>query len=270
VKREHALSPRGYALVLGLLAALPLDAQAPKGKRSAPDPWSECEVGSWIILRESMSVGGKVKESKEKHERVAGKLGGADVSVSLEADGKFGKEDHVRSYLPNFLPKPVDAKNTRREILTIGGKRIICTRTEYLKDFPTEGFKATLILWCNPEVKVPSRKLTTFGGNVALPGDVVRAEYSFKLHTDSGTHREEVISLAEDLKVGSRTVKCVVARLRFEEQGNDIKIQGESRVWLSADVPGHQVRVTAAGTWNGMRFRADREVLDFKAVKRRR
>jgi hypothetical protein len=254
---------------IALLFLLPLTGRTGDPTKPRRDPWEGFEVGSWVILRDHHSVDGKIQERVRKRVIASYENGAPKLENTTQKDGKFGKPDNWAIHVPGAFPEESAAVARRKETLSVGKAKLPCAVTEYVIEEKKTGFKGKLVVWRSATAKVPYREIPGRPRDIALPGDILRAEYSFSARDMSGNWTVAVVALEERLKVGNREVPCVVEQLTFDDKAEGQTVSGEGRRWLSREIPGHEARATLKGKLNGKALEAEKQALDFKASRRK-
>ncbi|MBI3407404.1 MAG: hypothetical protein HY040_03485 [Planctomycetes bacterium] len=249
-----------------LLAAVPALGQGVQGGMSVRNPWHGFEAGSWVILQEKKTLNGKVSVTKFKD--VIAKYDG-DVPIlarTPEVNGQFGDPGKTHGSRPGGLPAESQIVARRQETVTIGDRKVPCAVVEYTVENTAKDFKAKLVFWSNDEQKIPYREIPSSAGNPpALLGDVIRAEYAYHYQGASVKYTIEVVDLAKAVRIGDRDLTCVQECIVFEEKAKDKSFSGKGFRWLSAAVPGHEVRFLLEGVSNGAKVEVERVVSTLSA-----
>jgi hypothetical protein len=246
-----------------------------KDVREKENGWSSFEKGSWAVFKKAMKIDGKAESSREK-EVVAGfEKDCVNVDLLQEVGAKYVERGTAMiSYRMAFMASANLFEEGKRpkETVEIAGKKLECMVQEFA--FPPKGksqpFTLKIVVWRANNVKIPYTEIPN-DANLAVPSDAVKLQLTFE-GQDKRTKKYTGIveSFASELKIGNKDIKCVVLKWNLEDVDPQTgKSVLDARVWLSADVPGCEVKSQANGRYRGQAFEIERIVEDYQAAKRK-
>lgn len=243
--------------------------QADGGSKLARNPWHGFESGAWVVFQEKKTLDENTQTAKFKEVLVKYEGDVPRLARIAEVNGVFGDAGETFGRPQGGMPSESEIISRRQDTIKIGAQRLSCAVVEYEIVNKKSDFRASLIFWHNGKRALPYREVPASAGNPpALPGDVVRAEYAYHYLGASVKYTVEVVDFERTMKVGNRDITCLVEKLSFQETAKGKKVQGEGVRWLSADVPGHEVKLALKGTSNGVPLEIEKTVLDFQGRKR--
>lgn len=247
------------------LTTLLLTALVLQDDEARRDPWAGFAPGSWVVISRKTTAAGKTTERKEKSVILPVDGDGTHRETFLEKDGEFVRSAIKVSHVPGTVAeKQMKAGASRTEELTVESKQLSCNVTEY--EHEEKGVTAKLTLWRSAGAKVPYRELAKDGADLALMSDVVKVEFSLERENRKETHRIQVVSFDDKVKVGDREVACVLEVWSGEEVKGGETRGFQSRRWLSDAIPGRLVRME--GSLTGPKPQEFvQQVLDFDAKR---
>lgn len=229
------------------LTAILLTALALQDDETRRDPWAGFAAGSWVVISRKTTVAGKTTERKEKSVILPADGAGTHRETFVEKDGAFVPSAIRVSHVPGTVAeKQMKSGAVRTEELTVESKKLSCTVTDYQHE--EKGVTAKLTLWRSAEAKVPYRELAKDGPDLALMSDIVKVEFSLERENRKETHRIQVVSLDDMVKVADREIACVLEVWSAEEVKGGETRSLQSRRWLSDAVPGRVVRLEGSLT----------------------
>lgn len=247
-----------------------LVAQEPK-EREKGNGWSDFGKGSWIFMQQNLKIGEETKTGREKAMIIGFEADQVNVAKLPEVDGKFvdEKRTSLMSHRFTFNANGFDEGKRRRETIEIAGKNLECTVHEFTRIGKDPVYTAKITIWRASTVKIPYREILQ-DINLALPADAVKVRFAFE---DDQQRSKKYTGSVEDftakLKTGTRELTCVSEKWLLEEVDPKTgKSMLEARIWLSAEVPGCEVKLVVNGNYRGKAVVMERAVVDFHAVKR--
>jgi hypothetical protein len=253
-----------------LVAACQAQASSQKEEREKECGWSSFDKGSWIIVEETRKSGAESKTRREKSLVTGFDATHVLVAMMPEVEGKFIEKG--TAYMPYRLTlkaNKFEENKPRKEVVEIAGKKIDCAVQEFTITNKERGHTAKIVYWRTPTVKIPYHEIP-LDVNVAVPSDAVKVQLTFEDDQKRPKHYTGAVEdFAKKQKVNKQDVTCVV--FKWDLEGTDPKSGKsslEARVWLSAEVPGCEVKLEAKGDFMGKTLLLDRSVVDYHAIKR--
>ncbi len=257
---------RTYLPILSfLLVVLPLPSS--DAAQSEFSPWANFGVGSWVVVHTTMSGPKQSTEQRLKMIIVRKKEGRPVVGVARQINGKFEPRFRTGQQVMGFSPRKLGMAQVKTTggRHTIDGRRYDCTVKTYHVEDAAHQLSRTLKLWYARGVQLPYREIIVDqGANVALAGDVVKAEYEVKLAKRSTSYSLEVTSLNDPLNVGSDRLQCAVEKGTAQRTEDDQHSKIKSQRWISDRVPGHVVQMRGTVDVNGAKFEKTQRVEAFE------
>jgi hypothetical protein len=241
---------------------------------SVRDPWQGFPVGSWIIESEIVKQGDQVKQTRrEKSLRIQG-AGGLPTppdrivrSIRPEQDGEFRDTGRLSLHVPGAVPAAMEGAKLiamRSETLEIDGESYECdVKTWRVTGGRQRAIEAKYTLWQTRALDIPYREVSSQGPDLAMSGDVLRAEVEIQGpdYTEAGFL--QIKSMRDERKVGMKSVVCIREEGRFETEARGRRVGLSLTRWISSDVPGHVVLSVTEGSLDGERIERRREVIEF-------
>ncbi|MDH3258990.1 MAG: hypothetical protein OEM19_05960, partial [Deltaproteobacteria bacterium] len=141
------------------------------------DPFASFHPGSWITVQEVEEYLGGTTTTTVIRKITAKKDGLTEVwDFTEDGSRKLKKE---RDFLEGHTPKTLFMKqqSAQTATLTIGPGRYKTTKISYVPDGKFSLARGPLTVYLTDDLKVPYREMLLSGDDIALPENVVRAEY---------------------------------------------------------------------------------------------
>jgi hypothetical protein len=264
------------------LLALLLTASAFGGEGAAPasqpargvEGYHYLDVGSWIVIESHVRTNGTPATMKRRIQITADPK---THERSLQ-ESRWVNDAFVPTGGPQLLARPdrrsfdqlgfTPDSTAPEQVVTIGGKRYVCTVSTYLFTSP-EGRATRVTLWRDKSgaSKLPPRTISINRKEIALPQDALQADITVEGPNISTRAQRRILSMASPLRVNGQTCNCLVEGTQTQGTSNGKPLSITVREWLCHDLPGERLRTVTAMTCGPMRVESDVTVLDFHVAR---
>lgn len=208
------------------------------------DPFAPFHPGSWITVQEvEVYLGGTTTTTVLR--KITAKKDGLTEVWDFTEDGsrKLKKE---RDFLEGHTPKTLFMKqqSTQTATLKIGPGRYKTTKISYVPDGKFSLARGPLTVYLTDDLKVPYREMLLSGDDIALPENVVRAEY-VALNRNTGKmvrYESQIVDFYWLVPVADEKVPCFLEETKVIEIASSEQVAVVKR-WLSDKIPGHVVKL---------------------------
>lgn len=214
------------------------------GSTARNDPWASFYTGSWIMVKEVETFLGNTKTSVMRRKITSKKEGLAEVwNFTEDGSRRLSKErDFLEGRTPeNLFMKQISRKPTR---LRIGTRSYKATKVSYVPDGKFSLARGPLTIYRTDALEVPYREMLLCGDDIALPNNVIRAEY---VAPDRNTgklvrYESQIVHIHRMLSIENEQIPCYIEETKVVDISSSEQI-GEVKRWISDRLPGHTVKL---------------------------
>ena len=233
------------------------------------------DVGSWIVIESHVRTNGTAATMKRRIQIMADP---ATHERSLQ-ESRWVTDAFVPTGEAQVLARPdrrsfdqlgLTADSTAPdEVVTIGGKRYVCSVATYLFTSQDDGRSTRVTLWRDKSgtTKLPPRWVSINHKEIPLPQDALQADVNVEGPNISTRGQRRIISMASPLRVSGQTCNCLVEGTQTQGTSNGKALSLTVREWLCHDLPGERMRTVTAMSCGPMRVESDVTVLDFHVAR---
>ncbi len=231
--------------LLALFAVLCVAPGAPSATQGAKnDPWAGFFPGSWITVKEVERFLGNTKSTIVTRKITARKEGLAEVwNFTKDGSRRLEKE---RAFFEGNTPETLfmTRRGERETSVRVGTASYRAKKVSYVPDGKFSLARGPLTLYITDGLSVPYREMLLGGDDIALPENVIRAEY---VAPDRNTGRmmryeSQIVFFYWVVSVGNEEIPCFVEETKVVDISSSQQV-GEAKRWLSSRIPGHTVKL---------------------------
>jgi hypothetical protein len=208
------------------------------------DPWTAFYPGTWITVQEVEKFLGNTKKTVVRRKITSIKDGLAEVwNFTEDGSRRLSQE---REFLEGHTPERLFMKQRSKKAtsLQIGARSYKTEKVSYVPDGKFSLARGPLTIYNTDELKVPYREMLLCGDDIALPENVIRAEY---VAPDRSTgkmmrYESQIVYFYWVVAVENEKIPCFVEETKVIDISSSKQV-GEVKRWLSDRIPGHTVKL---------------------------